>query len=501
MSEGGLMLFLRDDNGAVREFGPIPEQVKAAVAAVGDAELGDALPGEVSGRLHEVLGAVLSRRFAEWPGVSADDFGTLPAAALEEMGVLPEPVLCGELEEHAQAMTEAICGELLAAGLEVLRREYAQWPELAELTAKLEEKGAVRSVLALPGRASRLARAMTFAAVWRLNEDKRRKAMPTPTIHPVAVAGLAALRPRVTFRGAASALAISGRDRGGDDIAGLIMPSAVELGDDSTAGRAYALAGVICRRVHEQCFRGEQDYARVALTASGLQSAGVVQKDLRGDERDAAVVELLEALASVRVKGLGALIDADSIDLTWEVLGPSGGRPSRVIVVRAGDALCPFGVLDWYRRERIVPPDGLRFWGPVFEPAWTPLCGTYLTRPVQAAAYTVGLGQWLMSRRQEYAERGGVKLDTLDKVLRGLGMYVRTHSSLVDRVKDEWRTTPLQPVLGGPTSAVLVETSPGSGLWKLGDGHPEYRAAHRMLMEAVEVASRKKRKAAMRKAR
>lgn len=135
-------------------------------------------------------------------------------------------------------------------------------------------------------------------------------------------------------------------------------------------------------------------------------------------------------------------------------------------------------------------PRELAWYGPVLNPAWAPLTGNARTARTQRLAFAVGAGQWLVSRREEYAERGGVRLDTLRPYLQSMGLYHRSHASLANDVSEQWRTTPGQPPLPGlgPTGPLLVPTKV-DGVYQLG---PDYKAQEALVIRNAEVTAKAK---------
>lgn len=369
------------------------------------------------------------------------------------------------------------------------------WTDFDASRHALEKAGGAAAWVGEDGEPSLALKVLTSAVAeaWS-TRSKRLRAMPAPTLHPVAFSAIAASRAEMATADVAHVLARAGRSKGIGEVAGLIVPA--DGLDDITAAKTLSLAASLCRLTHAQWSRWEQDYSRVAVPMSALQGSGLItdRRDKHGLDSEEQALDLFRSLASARVTGLGHLIEPESIHVVSE---DSGGRPGRFVVARVGDPLCPFGVIDWYKSKGLTMPDGLRYYGAAFDPAWTPLVGNKQTYAIQRAAFATGLGQWLMARREEYADRKGVKLDTLPAVLKGLGLYIRSHASLVDKFMDALRTPPVQPILEGPRSALLVPIEPGSDIYKLGDGHPDYIAAHHMLVDAAGAAQRKKRSKAI----
>ena len=99
--------------------------------------------------------------------------------------------------------------------------------------------------------------------------------------------------------------------------------------------------------------------------------------------------------------------------------------------------------------------------------------------------FAVGAGQWLVSRREEYAALGGVRLDTLRPFLRSMGLYHRSHASLAEDVAERWRLPAEQPPLPalGPAGPLLVATKV-DGVYRLG---PDYTAQEALILRNAEL--------------
>jgi hypothetical protein len=166
------------------------------------------------------------------------------------------------------------------------------------------------------------------------------------------------------------------------------------------------------------------------------------------------------------------------------------------VVMRIGDPLIPYGVTNWFTKNGLKLPDVLKFHAAALDPNWAPLVGNRRTYSLQRAAYIV-IPQWLMAHRAEYAGEG-VPLETLDQILKALGLYERSHASLVANVKEALMQAPEQPALDGPKSALLVGVEGRPGLVTLGKGHPEYLGLHDQLLDAAGAGARRKKREAIR---
>ncbi len=344
----------------------------------------------------------------------------------------------------------------------------------------------------------------------RVEGEKRRRMVPAPSVHPFAVAVVA--RGRDGLADAAGSLTKRGVARGVQPIAALVtegpeLLAALKGGATEEIQKALTLMAWISRDIYPRWANGDQDYHRVMMPASeavlrklGFRSDSKREPGERPGERpDGSVSEVLERLlsllAGVSVDGLGPLVrDVRKVELQS---GPKGGGQATALTFTAGDAMCPQALVGWLERKNIkTMPEGLRFYGPAFHPGDAPLVGNKRTRAAQRAAFSVGAGQWLMSVREEYAERGGIRLDdakrpggSLRRVLDGFGIYHRSHASLVDVVVDAWRGSTQSDSELALTDPLLVETARGSGVYRLGE-HPDFRAAERMILDAAGVSER-----------
>ena len=171
-----------------------------------------------------------------------------------------------------------------------------------------------------------------------------------------------------------------------------------------------------------------------------------------------------------------------------------GGRPAASgYVVEVGYPLAPFAVsklkaLYEANGWRVPPESG--FYAPVLPlelyPGPTP--GSYTpTYKRQLDAYCMALPLVLMENREEYAAHG-VKLDELRGPLRRVGIYERSHASLVENLCDAWRAEPPPSLPGlGRTAPVLVPVDPDAShgsdtRYRLG---PDFEHADSMIRDAA----------------
>ena len=308
-----------------------------------------------------------------------------------------------------------------------------------------------------------------------------------PPLLPAALRGKSGVRQVADANAGRPALGV-------ESVAGMVIEgpalqealARAERSGDQDIHKALTLAAEIARRVYAQWKAGDQYYNRVVISASEASSQEMGLQGRGGTDLE-ELIRMLRILEACSIEGMGALVS----DVRAMVQHPpGGGRPRAAVELFARDPLCPYGVEEWREKHGIRLPAGLRFYGPALDSRLTPLVGNRRTYAIQRAAYAVGLGQWLMSRREEYAERRGVKLDTLSPFLEKFGLYSRSHASLADNVADSWRSPPKmqQLELSGvhPAGPVLVELEPGSGIYRTGDS-PELRAAERAILKMAEI--------------
>ena len=289
--------------------------------------------------------------------------------------------------------------------------------------------------------------------------------------------------------------------------AGIVAPP--ELGRwvqlSETAGdTAGVLAAWLATQAHRQWVSGGFDMAdRVEVVASKEQ---LVRMGIGAGYGSpvATLEEALALLASTRLMG-GAddkqpgsgrlVLDyflADSKHAARSTGKAPGGRASAVYVVTVGWPLMPLRLEALAAERGFTVPRELAWYGPVLDPSWAPLTGNARTHRTQRLAFAVGAGQWLVSRREEYAELGGVRLDTLRPFLKSMGLYHRSHASLAEDVAERWREKPGQPPLPtlGPAGPLLVATKV-EGVYRLG---PDYKAQEALILRNAEVteAARKR---------
>lgn len=245
------------------------------------------------------------------------------------------------------------------------------------------------------------------------------------------------------------------------------------------ARRAVAtVAAYLAIAAWRQLRSGVERWDYVPISAGRDALRGTFGADLTEANLDAA----LEWLQEFYVCGLPCVAGV----YAEKVQPKGGGRPAKARVVHVGLPLAPHSIERVYLQAGVTLPSELRWYSPVLPPANTPLVGDHRTHERQRAAFTLGLGAVLIERRGEYADRGGVRLSDLRRPLMRLGIYYRTHKSLVDDVLGAWLTEPSPPLLPElPTAPVLIETTPGSGLYRLG---PDYVDAHQMILGAAGLS-------------
>lgn len=170
-----------------------------------------------------------------------------------------------------------------------------------------------------------------------------------------------------------------------------------------------------------------------------------------------------------------------------------GRRAAPGYVVEVGYPLAPFAVSKLkalYEANGWRVPSESSFYAPVLplELYPGPAPGSYTpTHKRQLDAYCMALPLVLMENREEYAAQG-VKLDELRGPLRRVGIYERSHASLVENLCDAWRAEPPPSLPGlGRTAPVLVPVEPddghGSGTrYRLG---PDFEHADSMIRDAA----------------
>ena len=177
------------------------------------------------------------------------------------------------------------------------------------------------------------------------------------------------------------------------------------------------------------------------------------------------------------------------------------GRPPARFEVRCGFAVAPYALASHYAspefRNVLRLPEGMGGVSGVLTWESVPLAGDHRTHHAQRAALALGVPAWLMTHREEYAERGGLMLGAAEVKewerwsADRFGLYVRkNHASLPKSVleaaregdKGRGRTAPAlaevssAPWPGGP---ILVEVN---GRWRMRD-----EGQHRLIVEAAET--------------
>jgi len=317
---------------------------------------------------------------------------------------------------------------------------------------------------------------------------ERQRKVPVPSMHGLTarvVTGLGRQLDTSALRGLA---------------AGIVAPPEpgrwVQLSE--TAGdTAGVLAAWLATQAHRQWVAGGFEMAdRVEVVASKEE---LVRMGLssHGGSPVAVLEEALALLESTRLMGgaddkqpgSGRLV-LDYFQAAKPRVSPKGGRPSAVYIVTVGWPLMPLRLEALAAERGFTVPRELAWYGPVLNPAWAPLTGNNRTHRTQRLAFAVGAGQWLVSRREEYAELGGVRLDTLRPFLQSMGLYHRSHASLAEDVAERWRLPAGQPPLPslGPAGPLLVATQM-EGVYRLG---PDYRAQEALVLHNAEITANAK---------
>ena len=176
---------------------------------------------------------------------------------------------------------------------------------------------------------------------------------------------------------------------------------------------------------------------------------------------------------------------------------PAGGRPAHVLVVHVGFALAPYALARVCIDRGLTLPKEMRLTSGVLALDHVPRVGDQRTAHATRAALALGLPAWLMERREEYAERGGLALGPADLKkweawsAPRFNLYVRTnHASLPERVLEAARTGDKGRGRDAPPlAAVSAEPWPGgpilaevNGRWRMRDD-----GQHRLIVEAAET--------------
>lgn len=311
--------------------------------------------------------------------------------------------------------------------------------------------------------------------------------LPAPTIHPAPrnaiLAAPLGLRPNPD-----GSLDVG---PGKDGRRGYLPPVAlVSVGEralSSSAGKIVpTLAALLAREAWDRWRRGIPRFDWIAVPAgrNALHARGI----------DAEEDELDEAIAWLQDLKVGGLPCVDASPPPQEVISDEkrGGRPEKRRIIRVGAPLAPMGLEGVYRDAGMTLPAELRFFSPVLDPAEAPLIGHRQTYARQRDFYALGIGSFFVEHREQYANRGGVKIDlqTWRKFLDARGIYHRTHHSLADQMWDAYRGHRKPGLPGiGPRAAVLVETAPGSGVYRLG---PDFTEQERVILNAAERTAKRR---------
>lgn len=427
----------------------------------------DALTRE-KGAIHADAERELSRAVADW----------LPRA--------PSPMVSVDVVDGVHPLDEALAALLEGMG--------GKGPDLARSvrdTAKRtpEDRAARWRLYADPLRVPRMLAlclwdgvrlALRYADDDVRSEAERRSKVPAPAIHPA---------PRLLLMGARSALADS---VGGVRMDGAYMPpvalaSVGERALSENAGKVVViLAAYLSREVWARWVRGEDrfDYVPLPYGRAALRAIGVEASE---DDLD----EAIEWLRAASFGGLPCIAAAPS-EMVEDKRGR--GRPEKRRMIHVGAPLAPMGLGSVYGHAGMTLPPELRFFSPVMDPAQTPLVGNRQTYARQRDFFALGIGGFLVERREEYAERGGIAIDPTmwRRALQARGLYHRTHHSLAEQVFGAYmgHREPGLPGLG-PRAAVLVETTPGSGVYRLG---PDFADQERVIINAADVSTAARRR-------
>jgi len=312
-------------------------------------------------------------------------------------------------------------------------------------------------------------------------EGERRAKLPAATIHPA---------PRIVIMGARTARRT---DDGGVQMEGAYLPpvALVSVGEQALsekAGKVVApLAAHLAREAWDRWVRGVDRFDWIPLP-TGRDALRAMGADVTEDELD----ESIEWLMNAKVGGMPCVLPSpppqeadDGEDATR-----GRGRPEKRRIIVVGAPLAPMGLEHVYRDARMKLPPELRFFSPVMDPAQTPLIGNRQTYARQRDFFALGIGGFLIEHRDQYAERGGIAIDPgmWRRALQSRGLYHRSHHSLVEQMWDAYRghREPGLPGIG-PRPAVLVETVPGSGVWKLG---PDFADQERVILNAAGASAK-----------
>jgi hypothetical protein len=316
----------------------------------------------------------------------------------------------------------------------------------------------------------------------------RREKVPAPTMHPAPRSAIlfAPLGGWRTNRD--GSLETGDVDKRRGYLPPVAMVSVGERALSSAAGKIVpTLAALLSREAWDRWVRGVDRFDWIAVPAgqNALHARGI----------DATEDELDEAIAWLQDLKVGGLPCIDASPPPQEVMGDErhAGRPEKRRIVRVGAPLAPMGLESVYRDAGMVLPPELRFFSPVLDPAEAPLIGHRQTYARQRDFYALGIGSFFVEHREQYAERGGVKIDlqAWRRFLDARGIYHRSHHSLADQMWDAYRGHRKPGLPGiGPRAAVLVETAPGSGVYRLG---PDFAEQERVVLNAAERTAKRRR--------
>jgi hypothetical protein len=322
---------------------------------------------------------------------------------------------------------------------------------------------------------------------------ERRALVPAPTIHPVTRTAIL-LANRGAHRDPDGSVSFGSKGTRVGYLPPVALVSVGEKALSEAAGKIVPLlAAWLSMEAWKRWQHGVQRFDWIAFPAgrSGLRERGL---DADEDELDEAIAYLQE----LKIGGLPC-IDASPPPQEFVDDERRGGRPEKRRILRAGAPLVPVGLESVYRDAGMTLPPELRFFSPVLNPAEAPLIGHRQTYARQRGFFALGIGDFFIQRREEYAERGGVKIDaqTWRRHLDASGIYHRSHQSLADQMFDAYRSHPPGLPGIGPRPAVLVETTPGSGTYRFG---PDFAEQERVVLNAAETTARRKRDAQKRQA-
>jgi hypothetical protein len=317
---------------------------------------------------------------------------------------------------------------------------------------------------------------------------ERREKVPAPTMHPAPRSAIlfAPLGGWRTNRD--GSLETGDVDKRRGYLPPVAMVSVGERALSSSAGKIVpTLAALLSREAWDRWVRGVDRFDWIAVPAgrNALHARGI----------DATEDELDEAIAWLQDLKVGGLPCIDASPPPQEVMGDErhAGRPEKRRIVRVGAPLAPMGLESVYRDAGMVLPPELRFFSPVLDPAEAPLIGHRQTYARQRDFYALGIGSFFVEHREQYAERGGVRIDlqAWRRFLDARGIYHRSHHSLADQMWDAYRGHRKPGLPGiGPRAAVLVETAHGSGVYRLG---PDFAEQERVIMNAAKRTAKRRR--------